>query len=76
MEWISDWYDDTYYEYSPTNNPQGPEQSTGASAPRGSSFALRAPIEFGNRVYMRNIILDPYGRLSASSMDLGFRCAR
>jgi formylglycine-generating enzyme required for sulfatase activity len=23
-EWVADWYSDTYYQYSPTSNPQGP----------------------------------------------------
>jgi formylglycine-generating enzyme required for sulfatase activity len=24
QEWCNDWYDSTYYYYSPTNNPIGP----------------------------------------------------
>jgi len=23
-EWVADWYDATYYEYSPSSNPPGP----------------------------------------------------
>ncbi|MDU9394883.1 formylglycine-generating enzyme family protein [Pseudomonas sp. zfem002] len=26
FEWVKDWYDPDYYKYSPTNDPQGPEQ--------------------------------------------------
>jgi len=24
VEWVEDWYDETYYANSPTKNPQGP----------------------------------------------------
>ncbi|MFJ4431345.1 formylglycine-generating enzyme family protein [Pseudomonas sp. NPDC089395] len=26
FEWVSDWYDPDYYQYSPIQNPQGPDQ--------------------------------------------------
>ena len=27
-EWVADWYDESYYEYSPLENPTGPESGT------------------------------------------------
>jgi formylglycine-generating enzyme len=36
-EWCSDWYDEDYYETSPTDNPQGPNDGTRRVA-RGGSF--------------------------------------
>jgi formylglycine-generating enzyme required for sulfatase activity len=27
LEWVKDWYDPTYYKYSPTKDPQGPPQA-------------------------------------------------
>lgn len=37
-EWVSDWYDPYYYQYSPSSNPQGPE--TGESKVlKGASFS-------------------------------------
>ena len=26
LEWVKDWYDPDYYQNSPVNDPQGPEQ--------------------------------------------------
>jgi formylglycine-generating enzyme required for sulfatase activity len=67
-EWINDWYDPDYYNYSPDSNPKGP--STGAyrgirggdlNDPRGS-ILLRT----GHRDY--NDIL-------TTNFTFGFRCA-
>lgn len=35
-EWCSDWYDDQYYETSPSNNPTGPQDGTTKSRRGGS----------------------------------------
>lgn len=37
-EWTADWYDSTYYAFSPTNNPQGPENGKNRVARGGSWF--------------------------------------
>ncbi|MNF52210.1 Formylglycine-generating sulfatase enzyme [compost metagenome] len=26
LEWVKDWYDPNYYQYSPSNDPQGPDE--------------------------------------------------
>lgn len=36
-EWCSDWYDPRYYEYSPEENPRGPETGT-RKASRGGAW--------------------------------------
>jgi formylglycine-generating enzyme required for sulfatase activity len=36
-EWVADWYDATYYDHSPTHNPQGPHSSE-HKAFRGGSW--------------------------------------
>jgi formylglycine-generating enzyme required for sulfatase activity len=70
-QWVSDWYDPSYYSYSPKDNPTGPAQHGPDSTEhpvRGGSWlaqpewthsANRAPFEMGN---WENVV--------------GFRCAR
>jgi len=36
-EWCSDWYDPRYYDYSPVDNPPGPESGT-RRASRGGAW--------------------------------------
>jgi len=41
LEWVSDWYDENYYNYSPETDPSGPESGTEKSqrgAPYGDGF--------------------------------------
>jgi len=72
QEWISDWFSEDYYENSPTNNPIGPEETTGKVAPRGGTWGYIRPIEFSNRLFLRGSIFSP----DTTSMVIGFRCAR
>lgn len=37
LEWVADWYDGSYYDYSPLENPPGPESGDGRVF-RGGSF--------------------------------------
>jgi formylglycine-generating enzyme required for sulfatase activity len=74
-EWVSDWYDRSYYAVSPEANPRGPDSGM-YRVIRGSSWA--DPIETGDEVeprvygvYFRNF-LTPSHRTSV----VGFRCAR
>ena len=74
-EWVSDWYDRTYYPVSPEANPKGPD--TGQyRVIRGSSWS--DAIETGDEVeprvygvYFRNF-LNPTHRTNV----VGFRCAK
>jgi len=51
-EWCSDWYDYYYYSYSPQNNPQGAEESSGKKVVRGG-YSISTGLDFG-RVVSRN----------------------
>ncbi len=44
-EWVADWYEDSYYEYSPDKDPQGPET--------GISKVLRGGNWYYKAYYMR-----------------------
>jgi formylglycine-generating enzyme required for sulfatase activity len=68
LEWVNDWYNDTYYQNSPSSNPLGPADIRkyhvlrGGSGHSGSGFEYRSAARSG---------YDPY---IASS--IGFRCAQ
>jgi formylglycine-generating enzyme required for sulfatase activity len=66
-EWVSDWYDATWYGKSPENNPRGPESPTGQKVVRGGSWA---DPEHLARATARST-LDP----NVSHNGVGFRCA-
>ncbi len=65
-EFVADWYDEDYYQYSPTDNPQGPEAGEfyvirGGSW-NGSFWTLRSANRTSVYGYPQN--------------EVGFRCAR
>ena len=66
-EWVNDWYDASYYQYSPTSDPAGPA----VGADRGMRGAAWNNAPDTTRVSYRNHDL-PKDR----SMVQGFRCAR
>ena len=66
LEWVSDWYSQTYYSISPLTNPSGPQSGTKHPIRGGSWWSGRAGLR-------------PAARASKGldySMDMvGFRCA-
>ncbi|MBT3336399.1 MAG: SUMF1/EgtB/PvdO family nonheme iron enzyme [Anaerolineae bacterium] len=65
FEWVLDWYDPTYYEAAPSDDPYGPELGNVKSV-RSSSFESAAQqVPVANRFF-----LDP----EKQREDLGFRC--
>ncbi|MFQ5912365.1 MAG: formylglycine-generating enzyme family protein [Nitrospinota bacterium] len=66
-EWVSDWYDETYYRWSPERNPQGPDRGRG-KVQRGASWI---DLENYLETYLRNVG-NPNLR---HSFTAGFRCA-
>ncbi len=66
-EWTSDWYDGTYYDYSPSNNPLGPATGDGKSLRGGSWFTA-----FGYARVFPRIVENPTTR----GKDEGFRCVK
>jgi len=67
MEWLNDWYLDTYYSISPTNDPAGPASGT-TRVLRGGCWGHS---EYNVRVSQRGGS-DPAGMYNS----VGFRCAR
>jgi len=65
-EWVADWYSETYYNISPTNNPIGPDSGL-ARVLRGGSWNRQ---EYDVRVSNRNRYNPGY-----FNFDIGFRCA-
>jgi formylglycine-generating enzyme required for sulfatase activity len=65
-EWINDWYLDTYYSISPTNDPPGPASGTYRVQRGGGWHSITSSL----RVSQRSA-LDP----TAQYNKLGFRCA-
>ena len=64
-EWVADWYDDKYYQYSPLANPLGPLSGT-SHVLRGGAWSYRVDD------------LKAYNRRSGTvdSDVIGFRCAK
>lgn len=68
-EWVNDWYGENYYQNSPRQNPQGPDEGL-TRVVRGGAW----PFNIGSdrlRTANRNAI-EPTFR----SSSVGFRCAR
>jgi formylglycine-generating enzyme required for sulfatase activity len=64
-EWVADWYDDSYYGDSPTENPSGP--------PSGTERAMRGGAWIDNETWVRCTVRyqnPPWSRCD----DVGFRC--
>jgi serine/threonine-protein kinase len=65
-EWVADWYDDSHYGDSTTENPSGP--------PFGSERAMRGGAWYDNESWVRCTVRHqnpPWSRCD----DVGFRCA-
>ncbi len=67
VEFVADWYDESYYAESPAADPQGPSSGT-RYVGRGGGFKSDAE-------YLRTSKRDWYDETDAAP-SLGFRCAR
>jgi len=67
FEWVSDWYDEDYYSYSPSNDPQGPSSRSYRVVRGGSWSYITGDIRVSDR-----------GGFDTASRrgDNGFRCAK
>jgi formylglycine-generating enzyme required for sulfatase activity len=65
-EWSSDWYDDSYYEVSPYQDPKGPSSGR-AHVVRGGSWDSRPDVLSSS--------CRSWGSLGYREGDFGFRCA-
>ena len=66
-EWVADWWSEDYYNNSPTENPQGPEEGTFKVVRGGGWFAGK----YCNRVYARTAI-----PIHWVDFNAGFRCVK
>jgi formylglycine-generating enzyme required for sulfatase activity len=66
-EWVADWYDPTYYQYGPSINPTGPDQ-TRDKVLRGGAF--------GNASWKLRTAYRHFGGAKGYAHDHGFRCAK
>jgi eukaryotic-like serine/threonine-protein kinase len=66
LEWVSDWFDEAYYQNSPTRDPRGPEQGQERVLRGGSwmNYPRFLRVSYRSRS-------DPAGRTNY----IGFRCA-
>jgi len=67
-EWTADWYKADYYKVSPTENPTGPEESTGWKSTRGGAWFYMADL--------MSSIWRNHAPPTAAYSYLGFRCAK
>lgn len=67
LEWVNDWYGETYYQSSPSSNPQGPEAGD-FRVVRGGAWSIS---DYGVRSASRVGYI-----LSYTSSIIGFRCSR
>ncbi len=67
-QWCADWYDENYYQNSPSRNPAGPPSSPdGYRVLRGGSWVIVDPVRF--RCAIRG-----WGSPDFGYLDFGFRC--
>jgi formylglycine-generating enzyme required for sulfatase activity len=64
-EWVADWYEEDYYQKSPSSNPKGPEHGSFRVERGGSCYSDSSRL----RAAYRN-------RRGGRGQDFGFRCAR
>ena len=67
-EWVNDWYDDNYYQNSPSHDPPGPTSGWGPRVLRGGSW-FNSPRDV--RVSYRKWYLP-----ATRQFNVGFRCGR
>lgn len=65
-EWVNDWYDSSYYQSSPSSNPQGPTS--------GQIRVLRGGSWYGSVNGVRSAYRFRYGP-SVADFGIGFRCS-
>ncbi len=65
LEWVKDWYDPEYYKYSPSVDPQGPDQPVfkdyfgrDVKVVRGQSFANPS---WGGGINVQRTAVEPHG---------------
>jgi formylglycine-generating enzyme required for sulfatase activity len=65
-EWVGDWYDEEYYQNSPSENPQGPDSGDHKVLRGGSWYNIEIDLRVAARGYYSPDLVEDY---------FGFRCA-
>ncbi len=65
-EWVADWHDERYYQFSQPLDPQGPSNGDSRTQRGGSWYNIPKGIRVSNRLWRK-----PGNRFN----DVGFRCA-
>lgn len=68
-EWVSDWYQELYYDESPASNPKGPASGNGRVIRGGSYSNLHTTLRSSARTWQ-------LPALDRASTEIGFRCCR
>jgi formylglycine-generating enzyme required for sulfatase activity len=66
-EWVNDWYDESYYQISPSSNPLGPDSGQRRAVRGGAWHVSDNDVRSANRDWA-----DPSNAVNI----IGFRCAR
>lgn len=67
-EWCEDWYQETFYQYSPAHNPVGSSSDSEYKVMRGGAFTTRDEINYKTR--------RDYNLPSECKKNVGFRCVK
>ncbi len=67
MEWVSDWYDQRYYDTAPAKNPKGPETGKAGVVRGGGWGFLPTDARSARRIYPSR---------DTQCRNIGFRCAK
>jgi eukaryotic-like serine/threonine-protein kinase len=73
-EWVSDWYNPDYYQYSPAENPLGPDASESYYA-HGREVRVVRGSYWKENPYLLRIASRHFSPPSTMSYSRGFRCA-
>lgn len=78
-DWVSDWYDPTYYDYSPQKDPTGPAKGTERVVRGFIDSLMHEPHVLMRRSRepdaLRRDPNSPTEKYETTSMETGFRCA-
>jgi formylglycine-generating enzyme required for sulfatase activity len=76
MEWVSDWYQEDYYQVAPVNNPKGPEEGGFKMGPEGQDFKVIRGASWNDSIKRAKTTIRFKTHPTYRDVTIGFRCAR
>ncbi len=76
LQWVADWFSETYYASSPSRNPTGPLEPIRPLGPTGGPYRGMRGGSWYYPAWTARSAFRGAGALSEVSDDFGFRCAR